>query len=159
MLFVVCELEMIWHISSSPRRWLMGCRMLAWFLNYNKADGRVSLCVLFVYIYMLQFTQAHQNRTIEDWKNVAWSDESRFLLRHSDGRVRIWRKGHESMNPSCLVSMVQAGGGVMGVGDIFLAHLVPLTSNWALFKRHCCWPCPSLYDYSVPIFWWLLPAG
>ncbi len=32
----------------------------------------------------LQFTQAHQNWTIEDWKNVVWSDESRFLLRHSD---------------------------------------------------------------------------
>ncbi len=43
----------------------------------------------------LQFTQAHQNWTIEDWKNVAWSDESRFLLRHSDGRVRIWHKEHE----------------------------------------------------------------
>ncbi len=26
----------------------------------------------------LQFTQAHQNWTIEDWKNVAWSDESWF---------------------------------------------------------------------------------
>jgi len=26
-----------------------------------------------------------QNWTFEDWKNVAWSDESRFLLRHSDG--------------------------------------------------------------------------
>ncbi len=26
----------------------------------------------------LQFTQAQQNWTIEDWKNVAWSDESRF---------------------------------------------------------------------------------
>ncbi len=50
----------------------------------------------------LQFTQAHQNWTIEDWKNVAWSDESRFLLQHSDGRVRICRKVHESMDPSCL---------------------------------------------------------
>ncbi len=28
----------------------------------------------------IQFTQDHQNQTIEDWKNVAWSDESRFLL-------------------------------------------------------------------------------
>ncbi len=37
----------------------------------------------------LQFTQAHQNDKTEDWKNVAWSDESLFLLRHSDGRVRI----------------------------------------------------------------------
>ncbi len=53
-----------------------------------------------------QFAQAHQNWTIEDWKNVAWSDESWFLLRHS-GRVRIWRKEHESMDASCLVSMVQ----------------------------------------------------
>ncbi len=76
----------------------------------------------------LQFTQAHQNWTIEDWKNVAWSDEPRFLLRHSDGRVRIWRKEHESMDPSCLVLMVQAGG-VM-VWGIFSWHtlgpLVPI---------------------------------
>jgi len=27
-----------------------------------------------------QFARAHQNWTVEDWKNVAWSDESRFLL-------------------------------------------------------------------------------
>ncbi len=72
----------------------------------------------------LQFAQAHQNWTIEDWKNVAWSDESRFLLRHSDGRARIWREEHESMAPSCLVSTVQAvGGGV--IGNIFLAHFGP----------------------------------
>ncbi len=51
----------------------------------------------------LQFTQAQQNWTIEDWKNVAWSDESWFLLRHSDSRVRIWCKEHESMDPSRLV--------------------------------------------------------
>ncbi len=43
-------------------------------------------------------------------------------------------------------------------GGIFLAHFVPLSTNWALFKRHslpeyCCCPRPSLYDYSVPIFW------
>ncbi len=24
----------------------------------------------------LQFTHAHQNWTIEDWKNISWSDES-----------------------------------------------------------------------------------
>ncbi len=83
----------------------------------------------------LQFTQAHQNWTIEDWKNVAWSDESRLLLLHSDGRGRIWRKEHESMDPSCLVSTVQAGGGgCNGVGDIFLAHFGPLSTNWASFK-------------------------
>ncbi len=70
----------------------------------------------------LQFTQAHQNWTIEDCKNAAWSDESRFLLRHSDGRVRIWRKGHESMDTSCLFSTVQAGGGGAMVWGIFSWH-------------------------------------
>ncbi len=45
----------------------------------------------------LQFAQAQLNRIIEDWKNVAPSNESQFLLRHSDGRVRIWHKEHESM--------------------------------------------------------------
>ncbi len=32
----------------------------------------------------IQFTQDQQNQTIEDCKNVAWSDESWFLLQHSD---------------------------------------------------------------------------
>ncbi len=70
----------------------------------------------------LQFAQAHQNWTIENWKNVTWSDESRFLLRHSDGRVRILRKEHESMDPSCLVSTVQTGGGGLMVWGIFSWH-------------------------------------
>ncbi len=78
----------------------------------------------------IQFTQAQQNWTIEDWKNVAWSDESRFLLGHSYGRVRIWRKEHESMDPSCLVSTVQAGGDGVMVWGIFSWHtlgpLVPI---------------------------------
>ncbi len=63
----------------------------------------------------IQFTQAHQHWTIEDWKNVAWSDESRFLLRHK----RTWHKEHESTDPSCLVSMVQAGAGVMVWGMLW----------------------------------------
>ncbi len=73
----------------------------------------------------IQLAQAQQNWTIEDCKNAAWSDESGFLLRHSDDRVRIWRKEHESRDPSCLVSTVQAGGGVIMWG-IFLGPLVPI---------------------------------
>ncbi len=93
----------------------------------------------------LQLAQAHQNWTIQDWKNVVSYDESQFLLRHSDGRVRIWHKEHESMDPSCLVSTVQAGGGGVMVWGIFSSHFGPLSTNWALFKLHslpeyCCWP-------------------
>ncbi len=79
----------------------------------------------------LQFTQAHQNWIIENWKNVAWSDGVRYLLRHSDGRVRICCKEHESMDPSCIVLTVQASGGGVMVWGIFSWHtlspLVPIT--------------------------------
>ncbi len=95
----------------------------------------------------------------KDWKNVAWSDESRFLLRHSDGRVRIWHKEHESLDLFCLVSTVQAGGGVM-VWGMFSWHtlgpLVPIehrlnaTAYLAIVADHVH-PFMTI-DYSVPIF-------
>ncbi len=45
-----------------------------------------------------------------------------------------------------------------GMGTI----MSPSTNRglWRLvLVGHTCWPCPSLYDYSVTIFWWLLSAG
>ncbi len=90
----------------------------------------------------LQLTQAHKNWTTEDWKNVAWSDESRFLLRHSDVRVRICREEHEGMDPSCLVSMVQAGGGVM---------------VWGIFCWHTLSPLvPIEHRLNATVYWVLL---
>jgi len=67
-----------------------------------------------------------QNWTVEDWKNVAWSDESRLRLmsmRHSDGRVRIWRKQNENMDYHCAGKWWWFNG----VGDVFLAHF---SANW-----------------------------
>ncbi len=77
----------------------------------------------------IQFTQTHQNQTIEDWKNVVWSQESRFLLRHSDGRVSIWCEEHESMDPSCSLNGSGWWWWCNGVGDIFSAHFGPLSTN------------------------------
>jgi len=84
-----------------------------------------------------EFARAHQNWTVEDWKNVAWSDESRFLLRHSDGWVRIWRKQNENMDPSCLVTTVQAGGGGVMCGGYLnaTAHLSIVSDH-----VHPLWP-------------------
>ncbi len=42
----------------------------------------------------LQFARAHQNWTIEDWKNVAWSDESQISAA-TFRWFRIWHKEYE----------------------------------------------------------------
>ncbi len=94
----------------------------------------------------LQFTQAHKNWTLEDCKNIAWSDESRILLRHSSSLCQILTLPSVSMDPFCLVSMVQDGRGGVMVWGIFSWHTLPLdllSTNWASFKRHrqpeyCC---------------------
>ncbi len=106
----------------------------------------------------IQFTQTHQNWTIEDCRNVAWSDESWFLLQHSDVGSEF---GVKNMKAWIILPCLNGSGcwwWCNGVGDIFLAHFGSFSTNWALFKHHslpeyCCWPCPSLYDYSVHIFW------
>uniref|UniRef100_A0A8D0AUU4 Tc1-like transposase DDE domain-containing protein n=1 Tax=Sander lucioperca TaxID=283035 RepID=A0A8D0AUU4_SANLU len=83
-----------------------------------------------------------------NWKNVAWSDESRFLLRYSEGRVRIWRKQNENMEPSCLVTTGQAGGGVVMVWGMFFFR--PLSTNWASFR---CQSLPEHYINPIEHLW------
>ncbi len=107
----------------------------------------------------LQFAQAHQNWTIEDWKNVAWSDESRFLLRHSDSRVRIQCKEHESMYTSCLVSTVQAGGGggvitftftFMHLADAFIQSDLQVHSGYTFLLVHVF---PGNRTHNLSLSW------
>ncbi len=58
----------------------------------------------------LQFTQAHQNWTIEDWKNVAWSDESRSSdgyssrIMHHVTKLKSSQTGFLNMTMSSLYS-------------------------------------------------------
>ena len=78
-----------------------------------------------------QWTCEHQNWTTEQWKKVAWSDESRFLLHHVDGRVCVRHLPGEHMAPGCTMGRRQAGR-----GSVML---------WAMFCwETCCWrdACP-----------------
>lgn len=97
----------------------------------------------------LRFTQTHHNWTTEDWTNLSWSDESQ----RSDGQSRIRCKQHGGMDPSHLVSRLQAAAdGVMG--GTFLAHFGPLSTNWRSLKgcslpESYCWPhCNHLASSS-----------
>ena len=41
---------------------------------------------------------------------MLWTDESKFNLFGSDGRVMIWRTPQEAFDPRCTVSIVKHGG-------------------------------------------------
>ena len=40
----------------------------------------------------LTFAKKYQHWTVEDWKKVVWSDESKFQIFESDGRSYYWKK-------------------------------------------------------------------
>ncbi len=71
-------------------------------------------------------------------------------------RVRIRRKEHESMDPSWLVSTVQAGGGGLMVWGIFSWHtlgpLVPIEHHLNSYSlpEYCCWPCHAFMTTVYP---------
>ena len=48
--------------------------------------------------HRLDFALAHQHWTIEDWKKVVWSDETKINRFGSDGRVWVWKqKGEKNL--------------------------------------------------------------
>lgn len=75
----------------------------------------------------LQFAKAHKDWTVEDWKNVIWSDETKINRFSSDGRSWSWKQDGESLQPRHIKQTVKHGGGSImiwgcmtykGVGDI-----------------------------------------
>ncbi|GBM38639.1 hypothetical protein AVEN_37441-1 [Araneus ventricosus] len=45
------------------------------------------------------------------WNNVLFADESKFKIFGSDGRIIVWRRKNEELNPKNLVGTVKYGGG------------------------------------------------
>jgi transposase len=112
----------------------------------------------------------------EEWKQIVWSDESRFALFESDGRVRVWRCLGEAYNQDCIQPTVKFGGGSVmfwgcfgwhGVGPLVVVEgnmnsddyvnvlakfFIPWVSNYpnSVFQQDGA-PCHTS-SYSV---WWM----
>ena len=52
----------------------------------------------------------HLGWTIRTWRLVHWSDESHFLLRPTDGRVRVWRQRNTSFQDNHILFTTAFGG-------------------------------------------------
>ena len=58
----------------------------------------------------LDFALAHKDWTVEDWKRVVWSDETKINRSGSDGRKWVWKKAGEGLSDRLVEGTVKFGG-------------------------------------------------
>jgi hypothetical protein len=59
----------------------------------------------------LKFARYHENWTVDDWKRILWSDETKINRIGSDGRAYTWKKKGESLSDRTTTPTVKHGGG------------------------------------------------
>ena len=67
----------------------------------------------------LAFAKKYKDWTIEDWRHIVWSDESKFQLFGSDGRQWYWKKPNEPLSTRHIRPTVKHGGGNIMVWGCF----------------------------------------
>lgn len=70
----------------------------------------------------LEFAKKYINESVEFWKTVIFSDESKFNLFGSDGKQVVWRKPNTQLNKENLCPTVKHGGGNVMVWGCMAAN-------------------------------------
>ena len=61
----------------------------------------------------LEYARTYREKPLGFWNNVIWSDESKFNLFGSDGKVMVWRSTKEELEPRRTVPTVKHGEGIV----------------------------------------------
>lgn len=59
----------------------------------------------------LQWAERHREYTLEDWKRVIWSDETKINRLGSDGRKWVWKEKGEGLTDRQVERTLKFGGG------------------------------------------------
>ncbi|KAL6468775.1 hypothetical protein MHYP_G00222990 [Metynnis hypsauchen] len=65
------------------------------------------------------WAKKHKEWTLDQWKSVLWSDESKFEIFGCNRRVFVRRRKGERMDSTCLVPTVKHGGEAVMVVGVF----------------------------------------
>ena len=90
---------------------------------------------IFIFQVRLAWAQQMQRHNIAYWRRVPWSNECRFILYKSDGRVRVWRRRVERFHPDCIQPRIAFGGGSVTLLTVIVLSLLSfcLFITWS----HC----------------------
>ena len=58
----------------------------------------------------LEYAKNYREKPLGFWNKGFWSDESKFNLFGSDGRVMVWRSAKEQFGPECTIPTIKHGG-------------------------------------------------
>ena len=70
----------------------------------------------------LVYAKTMMKKPFTYWKQVIWSDESKFQLFTSNGKVMVWRSVNEEFDPKCIRPTVKHGGVSLMVWGCFSRH-------------------------------------
>ena len=75
----------------------------------------------------LAWCRERKDWTVDDWRKVIWSDESKFIIFNHARSTRVWRKVSEKYKVDCLVPTVKSNAnGVMVWGCFRGGEVGPL---------------------------------
>ena len=71
----------------------------------------------------LNYVKMHQDKGMAFWKCVLWSDESKYHLFGSDGKVIVWRTPKEKYDKKYMVPTIKHGSSNVKVWGCFFGML------------------------------------